>query len=61
MIYTEWSRGNACFSNGWYSAWGVGRELVDSSDIAVSVAMGHWNVEHRVFAVEQFFLEIVIP
>ena len=33
----------------------VGREPVDSSDNAVSVAMVPWNVEHRVFAVEQFF------
>ena len=33
----------------------VGHELTDSSDNAVSVAMAHWNVEHRVFAVEQFF------
>ena len=33
----------------------VGREPADSSDNAVSVAMAHWNVEHRVFAVEQFF------
>jgi hypothetical protein len=33
----------------------VGREPVDSSDNAVSVAMVHWNVEHHVFAVEQFF------
>jgi len=32
----------------------VGREPADSSDNAVSVAMAHWNVEHRVFAVEQF-------
>jgi len=39
----------------------VGREPADSSDNAVSVAMAHWNVEHRVFAVEQFFLETVIP
>jgi hypothetical protein len=23
--------------------------------------MQQWNVEHRVFAVEQFFLEIMIP
>ena len=30
-------------------------EPVDSSDNAVSVAMAHWNIEHRVFAVEQFF------
>jgi len=33
----------------------VGREPADSSDNAVSVAMAHWNVEHRVFAVERFF------
>jgi len=33
----------------------VGREPADSSDNAVSVSMAHWNVEHRVFAVEQFF------
>ena len=33
----------------------VGREPADRSDNAVSVAMAHWNVEHRVFAVEQFF------
>jgi len=39
----------------------VGREPTDSSDNAVSVAMAHWNVERRVFAVEQFFLETVIP
>jgi len=40
----------------------IGHELADSSDNAVSVAMAHWNVEHRVFAVEQFFfLETVIP
>ena len=32
----------------------VGHEPVDSSDNAVSVAMAHLNVEHRVFAVEQF-------
>ena len=30
----------------------VGRELTDSSDNAVSVAVAHWNVEHLVFAVE---------
>jgi hypothetical protein len=29
----------------------VGREPADSSDSAVSVAMGHWNVEHCVFVV----------
>jgi hypothetical protein len=39
----------------------VGREPADSSDNAVSIAMAHLNVEHRVFAVEQFFLETVIP
>jgi hypothetical protein len=33
----------------------VGSEPGDSSDNAVSVAMAHWNVEHRVFAVKQFF------
>jgi len=33
----------------------VGREPADSSDNAVSVAMAQWNVEHRVFAAEQFF------
>jgi hypothetical protein len=33
----------------------VGPEPADSSDNAVSVAMAHSNVEHRVFAVEQFF------
>jgi hypothetical protein len=33
----------------------VGREPADSSNNAVSVATAHWNVEHRVFAVEQFF------
>jgi len=33
----------------------VGREPADSSDNAVSVAIAHWNVEHRVFAIEQFF------
>jgi len=33
----------------------IGREPADSSDIAVSVAMVHWNIEHCVFAVEQFF------
>ena len=32
----------------------VGREPADSSDNAVSVATVHQNVEHRVFAVEQF-------
>ena len=34
---------------------GVGREPADTSDNAVSVAMAHWNVEHRVFAIEKFF------
>jgi hypothetical protein len=38
----------------------VRREPADSSDNAVSVAMAHWNVQHRVFDVEQF-LETVIP
>ena len=38
----------------------VGREPADSSDNAVSVAMAHWNVEHRAFAVS-IFLERVIP
>ena len=33
----------------------VGREPADRSGNAVSVAMAHWNVERRVFAVEQFF------
>ena len=33
----------------------LGREPADSSDNAVSVTMAHWNVEHRVFAIEQFF------
>jgi hypothetical protein len=37
----------------------VGRELADSSDNAVSIAMAQWNIEYRVFAVEQFFLETV--
>ena len=39
----------------------IGLEPADSSDNAVSVAMPHWNIEHRVFAIEQFFLETVIP
>ena len=39
----------------------VGREPADSSDNAVSVTMEHWNVGHRVFAVEQVFLKTVIP
>jgi len=38
----------------------VGHEPADSSDHAVSVAMAYWNVEHRVFTVEQF-LETVVP
>jgi len=33
----------------------VEREPEDSSDNAVSVAMAHWNVEHCVFAIEEFF------
>jgi len=33
----------------------VGREPADSSDNAVSVAMVHWNVQHCIFAAEQFF------
>jgi len=33
----------------------VGHEPADSSDNAVSVAMVHWNVEHRVFAVRAVF------
>jgi len=33
----------------------VGLESADSSGNAVSVAMAHWNVEHHVFTVEQFF------
>ena len=33
----------------------VGREPADSSDNTVSVAMAHWNVQHRVFVVKQFF------
>ena len=32
----------------------VGHEPADSSENAVSVAMAHCNVEHCVFAVEQF-------
>jgi hypothetical protein len=32
-----------------------GRKPVDNSNNAVSVAMAHWNVEHRVVVVEQFF------
>jgi len=38
----------------------VGCEPADSSDNAVSVAMVHWELEHRVFAIAQF-LETVIP
>jgi len=33
----------------------VGHEPADSSDNAVSVAMAHWSLEHRVSTVEQFF------
>ena len=33
----------------------VGHEPEDSSDNAVAVAMAHWNVEHCVFAIEEFF------
>jgi hypothetical protein len=33
----------------------IGCEPANSSDNAVSVAMAHCNVQHRVFAVEQFF------
>jgi hypothetical protein len=33
----------------------VGHEPADISDNAFSVAMAHWNIDHRVFAVEQFF------
>jgi len=32
-----------------------GREPADSSDNAVSVAMAHWDVDHRVFVVGRFF------
>jgi hypothetical protein len=32
-----------------------GHEPEDSSDNAVSGAMVHWNIEHRTFAVKQFF------
>jgi len=32
----------------------VGRQPADSSDNAVSVAMAHWNIQHCVFAIEQF-------
>jgi hypothetical protein len=39
---------------------GVGREPANSSDNAVSVAIAHWNIEHCVFAIVQFFLETVI-
>jgi len=33
----------------------VWHEPANISGNAVSVAMAHWNVEHSVFAVEQFF------
>ena len=33
----------------------VGHEPADSSDSAVSVAMAHWDVEHRLFAFKQVF------
>jgi len=33
----------------------IGREPADSSDSAVSVAIAHWNLQHHVIAVEQFF------
>jgi hypothetical protein len=33
----------------------IGREPADRTDNAVSIARAHWNEEHRVFAVEQFF------
>jgi len=33
----------------------IGHEPADSSDNAVSGATVHWNIGHRVFAVEQFF------
>jgi hypothetical protein len=33
----------------------IGHEPADSSDNAVSVAMAHWNIEHCVFAIKQFF------
>ena len=33
----------------------VGREPANSSYNALSVAMAHWNVERRVFAVELLF------
>ena len=32
----------------------VRRDPSDNSDNAVSEAIAHWNVEHRVFAIEQF-------
>jgi hypothetical protein len=57
--YTGWSRGYACFFKWLVLGKGgvddIGHEPADSSDNAVSGAMVHWNVEHRVFAVEQFF------
>jgi hypothetical protein len=31
----------------------------NSTEGSVLVAMQQWNVEHRVFAIEQFFLEII--
>ena len=39
----------------------LGRELADSSDNAVSVAMAHWNVEHLVCLPSSNCLETVIP
>jgi len=33
----------------------VGREPADSSDNAVSVAMAHWNVQHRVVCCRAVF------
>jgi len=55
-LYTGWSRGNTFFKwlvLGKDGVDDIGCESADSSDNAVSVAMVH--VEHRVFAVEQFF------
>ena len=43
----------ASIRQGWVDD--IWREPADSSDNAVSVAMVHSNVEHRVLAVEQFF------
>jgi len=37
----------------------VGLEPADSSDNAVSVAMVHWNVQHCVFAIEQFLQHVI--